>query len=141
MRSRNCLKKMNIRTLGDLTRTTEPQLLASKNFGETSLSEIKEMMHVEGPAAGHGPRGGRPARRTTFAPSRRGRSRQEEQALLDKPISDLNLSVRARKCMNQLGIQTVGDLISADRRRAAGVQELRRDLAQRGPREAAPSWG
>jgi DNA-directed RNA polymerase subunit alpha len=36
---------------------------------------------------------------------------QEEKALLAKPISDLNLSVRARKCMNKLGIQTVGELI------------------------------
>ena len=44
VRSRNCLRNMNIRTLGDLTRTTEAALLASKNFGETSLSEIKEMM-------------------------------------------------------------------------------------------------
>src|SRR5438034_8316315 len=43
VRSRNCLRKMNIRTLGDLTRTTEAALLASKNFGETSLSEIKEI--------------------------------------------------------------------------------------------------
>ena len=44
VRSRNCLKKMNIRTLGDLTRVSEQQLLSSKNFGETSLDEIKEMM-------------------------------------------------------------------------------------------------
>ena len=34
-----------------------------------------------------------------------------DAALLAKPISDLNLSVRARKCMNKLGIQTVGELI------------------------------
>src|SRR5439155_9093967 len=40
VRARNCLKKMNIKTLGDLTRVTEAQLLASKNFGETSLAEI-----------------------------------------------------------------------------------------------------
>src|SRR5260370_1855144 len=44
VRSRNCLNKMNIRTLGDLTRVSEQQLLSSKNFGETSLTEIKEMM-------------------------------------------------------------------------------------------------
>src|SRR6185437_10919050 len=37
VRSRNCLKKMNIKTLGDLTRISEQQLLSSKNFGETSL--------------------------------------------------------------------------------------------------------
>src|SRR5581483_12037982 len=48
VRSRNCLKKMNIRTLGDLTRVTEQQLLSSKNFGETSLLEIKEMMQTKG---------------------------------------------------------------------------------------------
>ena len=33
------------------------------------------------------------------------------QALLNKPISELSLSVRARKCMSKLNIQTVGDLI------------------------------
>ena len=60
----------------------------------------------------------------------------EMQALLNKPISELSLSVRARKCMSKLNIQTVGDLIKRQRRRAAGVQELRRDLAQRGPRQA-----
>ncbi len=48
VRSRNCLKKMNIRTLGDLTRVSEPQLLTSKNFGETSLTEIKEMLASKG---------------------------------------------------------------------------------------------
>ena len=38
--------------------------------------------------------------------------------------------------MSKLNIQTVGDLLEAHRRRAAGMQELRRHLAQRGPREA-----
>src|SRR5436190_11720715 len=33
VRSRNCLKKMNIRSLGDLLRTTEQELLSYKNFG------------------------------------------------------------------------------------------------------------
>ena len=36
---------------------------------------------------------------------------EQEQAVLSKPVSDLNLSVRARKCMNRLGINTLGDLI------------------------------
>ncbi len=34
VRSRNCLQKMGIMTLGDLTETTEQELLSSKNFGE-----------------------------------------------------------------------------------------------------------
>ena len=40
VRSRNCLRKMNIRNLGDLLKVTEAELLAYKNFGETSLLEI-----------------------------------------------------------------------------------------------------
>jgi DNA-directed RNA polymerase subunit alpha len=35
----------------------------------------------------------------------------DEQALLDRPISELGLSVRARKCMTRLGLNTIGELI------------------------------
>src|SRR6476469_8841440 len=48
VRSRNCLKKMNIRSLGDLLRTTEQELLSYKNFGETSLNEIKALLAQKG---------------------------------------------------------------------------------------------
>src|ERR1700690_908055 len=48
VRSRNCLNKMNVKTLGDLTRVSEEHLLSSKNFGETSLTEIKEMLQSKG---------------------------------------------------------------------------------------------
>jgi DNA-directed RNA polymerase subunit alpha len=40
VRARTCLKKMSIRTLGDLLRVTEAELLSYKNFGESSLVEI-----------------------------------------------------------------------------------------------------
>jgi DNA-directed RNA polymerase subunit alpha len=35
----------------------------------------------------------------------------DEQAILERPISDLNLSVRARKCMVRLGLNSLGELI------------------------------
>jgi len=35
----------------------------------------------------------------------------DEKALLERPIADLNLSVRARKCMVRLGISTIGELL------------------------------
>jgi DNA-directed RNA polymerase subunit alpha len=114
VRSRNCLRKMNIRTLGDLTRTTEAALLASKNFGETSLSEIKEMMQSKGVRLGMALEGGD---RTGGGPTQDHRIEPpqevppEIQALLNKPISELSLSVRARKCMSKLNIQSVGDLM------------------------------
>jgi len=111
VRSRNCLRKMNIRTLGDLTRTTEAALLASKNFGETSLQEIKEMMTSKGLRLGLALEGGERAANDLRVDPVEELS-QEEKAILAKPISDLNLSVRARKCMTKLGIQTVGELMS-----------------------------
>ena len=111
VRSRNCLRKMNIRTLGDLTRTTEAALLSSKNFGETSLAEIKEMMQAKGLRLGMALEGSERGAATTTGSSRPRRSRRRCRRMLNKPIGDLNLSVRARKCMSKLNIQTVGDLL------------------------------
>jgi DNA-directed RNA polymerase subunit alpha len=108
VRSRNCLKKMNIKTLGDLTRVTEQQLLSSKNFGETSLQEIKEMMGSKGLRLGQSLEEGAQYE-MRYRPQQP--MSEQEKAVLGKPVSDLNLSVRARKCMNRLGIQTLGDLI------------------------------
>jgi DNA-directed RNA polymerase subunit alpha len=108
VRSRNCLKKMNIKTLGDLTRVSEQQLLSSKNFGETSLTEIKEMMATKGLHLGQSLEdGGLPDLRYRSAQA----MTEQEAAVLGKPVTELNLSVRARKCMNRLGINTLGELV------------------------------
>ena len=108
VRSRNCLKRMNIRTLGDLTRVTEPQLLASKNFGETSLEEIRAIMNAKGLRVGQSLDQGQ---QYEFRYRPQQNLSPEEQATLNKPVSDLNLSVRARKCMNRLNIGTLGELV------------------------------
>ncbi len=110
VRSRNCLRKMNIRTLGDLCRTTEAALLASKNFGETSLSEIKEMMTSKNLWLGMALEGGGQVAAATHEEPES--MSAEDRAMLAKPIGDLNLSVRARKCMTKLGINTMGELLS-----------------------------
>jgi DNA-directed RNA polymerase subunit alpha len=110
VRSRNCLKKMNIRTLGDLTRVSEQQLLSSKNFGETSLSEIKDMMTSKSLRLGQSLEDGGGQYEQRYRPQQP--LSAEEQAILSKPVSDLNLSVRARKCMNRLGINSLGDLVT-----------------------------
>ena len=54
VRSRNCLAKMEIKTLGDLITKTEAELLAYKNFGETSLQEIKDILAQKGLRLGMG---------------------------------------------------------------------------------------
>src|SRR5436853_2082180 len=104
VRSRNCLTKMGVRTLGDLTRTSEAELLASKNFGETSLVEIRDMLHSKGLELGQFATEVKLVEpvidMATMSP--------DEQALLDRPISDLNLSVRARKCMARRGLNLIG---------------------------------
>jgi len=108
VRSRNCLERINIRTLGDLTRVTEHELLSYKNFGETSLAEIRVILAqknlrlcqaVEEPGGGV-PEGPPPI----------------PQVVLDRPIAELELSVRARRCMERLGIETVEQLISRSER-------------------------
>jgi DNA-directed RNA polymerase subunit alpha len=137
VRSRNCLKKMNIRTLGDLTRVSEQQLLSSKNFGETSLLEIKEIMGSKGLHLGQSLEDGSQS-------DLRYRPQQplspEEQAILGKPVSELNLSVRARKCMTRLGINTLGDmvqrtaddLLESKNFGVTSLSEVREKLAQYG---------
>jgi DNA-directed RNA polymerase subunit alpha len=137
VRSRNCLKKMNIRTLGDLTRVSEQHLLSSKNFGETSLVEIKEMMASKGLRLGQSLEEG--AQYDMRYRSKQPMSEQE-QAVLSKSVSDLNLSVRARKCMNRLGINSLADLVqrSADELLESknfgmtSLNEVREKLAQFG---------
>lgn len=48
VRSVNSLKNSNIRSLGDLVRLDESQILKVKNFGKKSLSEIAELLGREG---------------------------------------------------------------------------------------------
>ena len=121
VRSRNCLASMDIHSLGDLTKTTEPDLLQGKNFGETSLVEIRDLMQAHGlrigqnlapakpkePGAWQGP--GAPVG-GTYAILPTDLSPQE-QAMLARSVSDLNLSVRARKCMARLGITSLSELV------------------------------
>jgi DNA-directed RNA polymerase subunit alpha len=44
VRSYNCLKNANIRTIGELVTKTEAEMLKTKNFGRKSLNEIKEIL-------------------------------------------------------------------------------------------------
>ena len=44
VRSYNCLKNANIRTIRDLVQRTEAEMLKTKNFGKKSLQEIKEVL-------------------------------------------------------------------------------------------------
>jgi len=138
VRSRNCLKQMNIRTLGDLLSTTEPELLAYKNFGETSLNEIKAMLTQKGLKLGQGlhqpPVEPQPAVVSTFT-----RAAVTSDAPLHsrRPVAELELSVRSRKCLQRLGIATVGELLQRSEAELLAIKnfgqtsltEIKRQLA------------
>jgi DNA-directed RNA polymerase subunit alpha len=122
VRSRNCLKKMNINSIGDLLRTTEAELLAYKNFGETSLTEIKAMLESKS------------LRLRMSLVEDKGllpisQGAQESQSdispeLISKSLADFEMSVRARKCLEQLNIKTIGELISKTEAELLGVKNF-----------------
>jgi DNA-directed RNA polymerase subunit alpha len=107
VRSRNCLKKMKIDTLGDLLNITETELLSYKNFGETSLREIKAILEPKGLYLGM-------ALEDKQLPSTEigdeAVAGEQEEGLLNKPVDDLRLSVRARKCLQKLNLRTIGEI-------------------------------
>ena len=53
VRSYNCLKNANIKTIGDLVTKTEAEMLKTKNFGRKSLNEIKDILAEMGLSLGH----------------------------------------------------------------------------------------
>lgn len=121
VRARTCLKKMNIRTLGDLLRISEAELLTYKNFGESSLTEIKKMLTAKGLKLGQGSDDAHRAARRQIADSLKGSGKE---AALAKSVSDLQLSVRARKALQLLNIQTLGDLASHTEAELMGVKNF-----------------
>ena len=48
VRSYNCLKNANIKTIGELVQKSESEMLKTKNFGRKSLNEIKEILTTMG---------------------------------------------------------------------------------------------
>jgi DNA-directed RNA polymerase subunit alpha len=107
VRSRNCLKKMKIETLGDLLNISEAELLSYKNFGETSLREIKTILEPKGLSLGM-------SLEEKQLPSADlpdyDIDANEDEGLRNKPVDDLQLSVRARKCVQKLNLRTIGEL-------------------------------
>lgn len=112
VRARNCLKKMRINTIGDLLKLTEAELMAYRNFGETSLNEIKAMLAKKGLRLGQRPdeidpnavvEPPPPPIAPVVPPG--------SEAVLAKPVAELELSVRARRCLQRLNIVTLADLI------------------------------
>jgi len=140
VRARNCLNKMNIVTLGDLVRQTEQELLAYKNFGETSLTEIKEILSSKNLRLGMA----HEEAVASIEAATRPRATGENAEVLNKPLADLDLSIRARRTVENLGCLTIGDIIqhsedellSMPNFGVTSLQELKRKLTEFGQKLA-----
>jgi DNA-directed RNA polymerase subunit alpha len=136
VRARNCLNKMQILTLGDLVQRTEQELLSYKNFGETSLTEIKEILHSKGLRLGM-PREEAVASIEAHAKRMASGDRSD---VTNRPIMTLQLSIRARRTVETLGCLTVGDITKHSAEELLGMpnfgqtslQELRSKLTELG---------
>jgi DNA-directed RNA polymerase subunit alpha len=106
-RSRNALDRKDIRTLGGLTQVTREELLNEKNFGDTSLEEIEGLLsRFDLQVGGQNEEedaedGGLDALE----------ARAAAQERLNTPIETMEFSTRCRKCMERLGITTLGELV------------------------------
>jgi DNA-directed RNA polymerase subunit alpha len=117
VRARNCLARMNIESLGDLVTRTESELLAYKNFGETSLSEIKVLLEARGLRLGmdlnEEPIPVFPAEEVLETPEHAPIELPEgvDRGILNTVLADLDLSVRCRKALALVRATTVSDLL------------------------------
>ena len=105
VRSRNCLRQMNIATLGDLLKTTEAELLSYKNFGDTSLTEIKALLLQKNLHLGQS------LPTPSMSSGAGGALTTGQDSLYSvRSVSELELSVRSRKALQRLGTATLGEL-------------------------------
>ena len=121
VRARNCLKKMNIRTLGDLLKITEAELLGYKNFGETSLEEIKAMLTNKGLRLGQALEEQQSQARKDLLKTV---AANVPEHILNKSVNELEFSVRSRKALQRLGVATVGELATRTEAELLGVKNF-----------------
>ena len=106
VRSKNCLERMNIKTLDDLTKVSELELLSYKNFGETSLTEITNILNQKGLRLGQAV--DEIKHNEIFIDGDTGENKDNPS----KIISEMDISKHCRKAVEKMGIETIDELVS-----------------------------
>jgi len=109
IRCRTALETIGISLVGDLVTRTEEELLSCKNFGDTSLQEIKLLLTQNNLRLGM-------TENEIPTPGQAIVETPGEDDELDKLVNELDLSVRSRRCMERLGIVTLRDLTDKSER-------------------------
>ena len=122
VRARNCLKKMKIRTLGrSLEDLRSGTALLQELRRDVARSRSRTCSPQKGLRLGQGLEGRYSQVRKEIYDDLRGKAPDH---VLNKPVSVLELSVRARKALQQLGVQTIGDLASRTEAELMGVKNF-----------------
>ena len=121
---------MKIDTLGDLLRTTEAELLAYKNFGETTCVKSRPFSMPKACISEW------PWRKPRHRAGRSLPDAEEDAGLLSKSVDELQLSVRAKKCLAKLNIRTLGDLVRKTEAGASRCEKFRCDKLKRNQESA-----
>ena len=141
VRSRNCLSKMGIFTLKDLITKTEQELLGYKNFGETSLKEIRAMLAKKGLHLGMTRIEEQPlAERIKMNAQLYSQEKEYSLDELDISIEELDLSYRTKSALHRLGFESLRDITmrtgtdleANESFSAACLQEVNALLAEKG---------
>ena len=139
VRTRNALRKMDIRTLGDLLRISEADLRSYKNVGDSSLDEIRAMLAQRGLRLGQALEQQQSAAKQAVYDQLKTDSGSDEE-FLSRSVAELQLSVRARKALSLLTIQSIGELCMRTEAELMGVKnfgmtsllEIKERLAEQG---------
>jgi DNA-directed RNA polymerase subunit alpha len=123
VRARNALRKMSIRTLGDLLKISETELRNFKNFGEASLEEIKNMLAQKGLRLGQAIDQKQNAVKEAVYEQLKNESGETDESM-SRSVGELNLSVRARKALELLNVQSLGDLCMKTEAELMGVKNF-----------------
>jgi DNA-directed RNA polymerase subunit alpha len=117
-------------------RHSESELLAYKNFGETSLQEIKEILVSKGLRLGMG----REEAVASIEAARRRTVTSDPNDVMNRPVSELELSIRCRRVVEAMGCLTAGDITQHSEDEFLGMpnfgstslQELKAKLSELG---------
>ena len=129
---------MDIKTIGDLVRKTENELLSCENFGRKTLTDIKELLARRGLMLST------ETKTVTLESLLKSYISTEEPQksddVLNKPIFEIDWSARVRGSLTRLKVYTVGDLVNKSEKDfmdlpnfgQTSLDEIKRRLSQTG---------